>query len=150
VPQFGGPHGGLAANGCSETPHCAGRPFARIDSRTHERDYLASLERELGAETVGKLVEQALAAVEQSAAEIEASLRRGDHEATRRAAHRLAGSAGLAGLITLSSAAATLEDQLAGTLPTDNIDKDAAAALALAERSTDDLRGIYSRLAQNL
>ena len=128
---------------------CAGRPLAHIASRAPERNFLASLQQDLGAETAGKLVEQALTAVERSAAEIETSLRRGDKEAARRAAHRLAGSAGLAGLTALSIAAAALEQQLAGTT-TEDIQENARTTLALAGQSAADLRRIYSELAQNL
>jgi two-component system, sensor histidine kinase LadS len=128
---------------------CAGSPFAHVASRIPGRNFLASLQQDLGAETASKLVEQALTAVERSAAEIETSLRRGDTETARRAAHRLAGSAGLAGLTALSIAAAALEQQLAGTT-TEDIQEDARATLALAGQSAADLRRIYSELAQNL
>ncbi len=127
---------------------CAGRPLARVGAQVHEADFLASLKQELGVEAVGRLVGQAVAAVERSAAEIDASLRRGDQAGARQAAHRLAGSAGLAGLTRLSTAAATLEDRLALSL-TDGIDADVNAMLALAGRSAEDLRRIYSGLAQN-
>ncbi|OYU90786.1 MAG: hypothetical protein CFE29_08145 [Bradyrhizobiaceae bacterium PARB1] len=128
---------------------CAGPPFAHVASRIPGRNFLASLQQDLGAETASKLVEQALTAVERSAAEIETSLRRRDKEAARRAAHRLAGSAGLAGLTALSIAAAALEQQLAGTT-TEDIQENARTTLALAGQSAADLRRIYSELAQNL
>ncbi|MDI3565062.1 hybrid sensor histidine kinase/response regulator [Bradyrhizobium sp. Arg816] len=127
---------------------CAGRPLARVGAQAHERDFLASLKQALGVEAARRLVGQALAAVEQGAAEIDASLQRGDHERARQAAHRVAGSAGLAGLTRLSTAAATLEDRLAQS-GTDGIDTEVSAMLALAGRSAEELRRIYSGLAQN-
>lgn len=125
---------------------CAGRPLARLGTQAQQGDYLASLQQELGAETVGLLIGQALAAVERGTAEIEASVRRGDREASRSAAHRLAGAAGLAGLTTLGAAAATLENRLAQS-PTVEIDADVRATLALAGRAAEDLKSTYSGLA---
>jgi signal transduction histidine kinase/DNA-binding NarL/FixJ family response regulator len=126
---------------------CAGRPLVQPGPRAQKDDFLASLQQELGAETVERLVGQALAAVERGAAEIEASARRGDREAARFAAHRLAGAAGLAGLTTLSAAAATLENRLAQS-STVEIDAEVRATLTLAGRAAEDLRSTYSGLAQ--
>ncbi|MBB1091666.1 response regulator [Rhodopseudomonas palustris] len=121
---------------------CAGRPPAQSDSQMQRDDFLPSLQRELGAETVERLVGQALAAVERSTATIEASIQRGDRQAARRAAHQLAGAAGLAGLIPLSAAAAALENQLAQSSTGE--DTDIQTTLALAERAIANLRGLQS------
>jgi CheY-like chemotaxis protein len=123
---------------------CAGRPLAQSGTQMHRDDFLASLQGELGAETVERLVGQALAAVERSTATIEASIQSGDRQATRRAAHQLAGAAGLAGLIPLSAAAATLENRLAQSSTVE--DADIHATLALAERAVANLRGFQSGL----
>jgi signal transduction histidine kinase/DNA-binding response OmpR family regulator len=123
---------------------CAGRPLAQSGTQMHRDDFLASLQGELGAETVERLVGQALAAVERSTATIEASIQSGDRQATRRAAHQLAGAAGLAGLIPLSAAAATLENRLAQSSTVE--DADIHATLALAERAVANLRGLQSGL----
>lgn len=125
---------------------CAGRPLVQSGPQAQKDNFLASLRHELGAETVGRLIGQALAAVERGAAEIEASARRGDREAVRFAAHRLAGAAGLAGLTTLSAAAATLENRLAQS-STVGIEAEVQTTLALAGRATEDLRSTYSGLA---
>ncbi|MEW6641748.1 MAG: ATP-binding protein [Pseudomonadota bacterium] len=126
---------------------CAGRAPIVTTPAASARDFLAEVERELGPETVDQLVDQALAAVERGAAEIGAALRRRDGETARRAAHRLAGSAGLAGLTSLGMTAAALEQRLA-TSQTEDIDAEADALLALAERSAEDLRSVYAGLAQ--
>jgi len=127
---------------------CAGRTPDTTASVANAHDFLLELQREFGAEATGQLVEQALSSVERGAADIDLSLRRGDRLAARHAAHRLAGSAGLAGLTTLGLAAAALEERLAGSL-VDGIDSDADATLALARRSAQDLRRVYAELAQN-
>jgi len=127
---------------------CAGRTPVITSSMASAHDFLIELQREFGAETAGQLVEQALTAVERGATEIDASLQRGDRQAARRAAHRLAGSAGLAGLTTLGRAAAALEERLAEA-PVDGIDRDADATLALARQSAQDLRRVYAELAPN-
>ncbi|MGM4921611.1 ATP-binding protein [Tardiphaga sp. 804_B3_N1_9] len=123
---------------------CAGRPLVQSGSQMHRDDFLASLQGELGAATVEQLIGQALAAVERSTATIEASIQSGDRRATRRAAHQLAGAAGLAGLIPLSAAAATLENRLAQSSTVE--DADIHATLALAERAVANLRGLQSGL----
>lgn len=127
---------------------CAGRPLVPSGSQARRDDFLTSLQRELGTETVHRLIGEALAAVKRGSAEIEVSVRRGDREATHHAAHRLAGAAGLAGLTTLSAAATTLENRLA-QCSTVEIDADVHATLTLADRAAEDLRSIYSKLAQN-
>lgn len=125
---------------------CAGRQPVALAPVANISQFLTEVEQELGTDMAIQLVEQALAAIERGAAEIAASLRRGDRDAARRATHRLTGSAGLAGLATLSKAAAALEGRLAAAM-TDDVDGAVAAMLALAERSADELRGVYATLA---
>ncbi|PSJ63564.1 hybrid sensor histidine kinase/response regulator [Pseudaminobacter soli (ex Li et al. 2025)] len=127
---------------------CAGRPLVQPAPQAQKVDFLASLQQELGAETVDRLVGQALAAVESGAAEIKASAQRGDREAVCFAAHRLAGSAGLAGLTALGAAAAKLENRLTQS-STVEIDAEMQATLTMAERAAEDLRSTYSGLADN-
>ncbi|WP_342740801.1 ATP-binding protein [Bradyrhizobium sp. B117] len=127
---------------------CAGGPFVRTGGQALGEDFLASLKQQLGTETVGRLVGQALATVKRGAAEIEESLQRGDRARARQAAHRLAGSAGLAGLTALSSAATTLEHRLAQSWA-DGLEADLNAMLVLAASSAEDLKRIYSGLAEN-
>jgi len=128
---------------------CAGRapaPPDPADSAPTAAAFIAELERHLGAEATRRLVAQAADAIARHAADLKAA-GHGDREAARRAAHRLAGSAGLAGLADLSRAAASMEAAFAEGR-TDGMDADLAALDAQAERSVDALRLAYSSLAQ--